>query len=59
MGRGTFDRGDLKEAAGVAGRAMEPLVCVWGFGTGDVSYCAPREAGETAFGAFEEVGAWC
>jgi Transposase DDE domain len=27
-GRGTFDRGDLKEAAGGAGRAMEPLVCV-------------------------------
>jgi len=23
-GRGSFDRGDLKEVAGVAGRAMEP-----------------------------------
>ncbi len=31
-GRGTFDRGDLKEAAGGAGRAMEPLAC--GFGVG-------------------------
>jgi len=28
-GRGSFDRGDLKEAGGGAGRAMEPLVCFW------------------------------
>ena len=33
-GRGTFDRGDLKEAAGVAGRAMEPLPDFWGVGAG-------------------------
>ena len=32
--RGTFDRGDLKEAAGVAGRAMEPLACSWSFDAG-------------------------
>src|SRR5438552_370036 len=32
-GRGTFDRGDLKEAAGGAGRAMEPLACVFSFGS--------------------------
>jgi hypothetical protein len=30
-GRGTFDRGDLKEAAGGAGRAMEPLAFSLGF----------------------------
>ena len=31
-GRGTFDRGDLKEAAGAAGRAMEPLAGFWVLG---------------------------
>jgi len=37
---------------------MEPLACVWGFGTVYVGYCVPREAGKTAFGALEEAGAW-
>ena len=55
-GRGTFDRGDLKEAAGAAGRAMEPLACSWGFGAGNAGNYAPREAGETAFEAVEDVG---
>jgi hypothetical protein len=54
-GRGTFDRGDLKEAAGGAGRAMEPLAFSWGFGSGNVGNFAPREGGKAAFGALEEV----
>jgi hypothetical protein len=57
-GRGTFDRGDLKEAVGGAGRAMEPLAFSWGFGAGNVGNFAPREAGKAAFGALEEVGMW-
>ena len=48
-GRGTFDRGDLKEAAGGAGRAMEPLVCFWGVGAGNVGNFAPRDGGKAAF----------
>lgn len=56
-GRGTFDRGDLKEAAGAAGRAMEPLACSWGFGTDDVDYYGPREPGKGALKAFEDAGA--
>jgi hypothetical protein len=32
LSRGTFDRGDLKEAAGGAGRAMEPLAWSLNFG---------------------------
>jgi len=27
LSRGTFDRGDLKEAASAAGRAIEPVAC--------------------------------
>jgi hypothetical protein len=34
--RGSFDRGDLKEAAGGASRSMEPRVCFLGFGPRDV-----------------------
>jgi hypothetical protein len=32
--RGTFDRGDLKEAGGAAVRGMEPLAWWWSFEAG-------------------------
>jgi hypothetical protein len=38
-GRGSFDRGDLKEAAGGAGRAMEPLACSGGLEAGSGGQC--------------------
>ena len=42
-GRGSFDRGDLKEAAGGASRAMEPQACFWGFGAGRAGNCGANE----------------
>ena len=43
-GRGSFDRGDLKEAAGAAGRAMEPQGCFGVVETGDVSRYVRKKA---------------
>jgi hypothetical protein len=51
-GRGTFDRGDLKEAAGAVGRAMEPLACSLILRRGAARGPCP---GEVAFGVFEKV----
>ena len=55
-GRGTFDRDDLKEAAGGAGRAMEPLACFFGFEAGDVNSYERKDVGKSAFEAFEKGG---
>jgi hypothetical protein len=56
-GRGSFDRGDLKEAAGGAGRAMEPLACFWFFDAGYVGGYVRRDAGKAALELSEKVGA--
>jgi hypothetical protein len=56
-GRGSFDRGDLKEAAGGAGRAMEPLACFWFFDAGYVGGYVRRDAGKAALELPEKVGA--
>ena len=60
-GRGSFDRDDLKEAAGAAVRAMEPESRFWGFGAGWLGFSAAREAERAGFGALEaleRVGGW-
>ena len=44
-GRGSFDRDDLKEAAGAAVRAMEPGSLFWGFEGGCAVLSAPKESG--------------
>jgi hypothetical protein len=56
-GRGSFDRGDLKEAAGGASRAMEPRVCFWGFDTGRIGRWTRKEAGSAALEASKGAGA--
>jgi hypothetical protein len=54
-GRGTFDRGDLKEASGGAGRAMEPRASFWGDGAGNVGKFGRRDGGRAAFERFAEA----
>jgi len=54
-GRGSFDRDDLKEAAGVAVRAMEPLA--W-FGDVEAAYrccCARWKLWKSSFPMFEQA----
>jgi hypothetical protein len=55
--RGTFDRGDLKEAAGGASRAMEPRVCFLGFEARCLGRWTGREAGKAAISTSKETGA--
>ena len=49
-GRGTFDRDDLKEAAG---RAMEPLACSWSFEVGIVGSFARLRLGKATIEIFD------
>jgi hypothetical protein len=55
--RGSFDRGDLKEAADGASRAMEPRVGFLGFEARRLGRWAGREAGKAARSASKEAGA--
>ena len=55
-GRGCFDRGDLKEAGGGAGRAMEPLVCFLELETGRADKLTRSEIEEAALEAPKAAG---
>jgi hypothetical protein len=48
-GRGSFDRGDLKEVGGAAGRAMEPQAVFESFETSCSRAAAARNSGEIDF----------
>jgi hypothetical protein len=57
-GRGSFDRGDLKEVAGAAGRAMEPQAVFSGFGSNGCDRMAGGDRVEIGFDLADFAGRW-